>query len=90
MSVEVDFFQSNQVFQAANTQAGWVLSASFFDSNHYYGLSFVPDSEQSTLTLNSLSYDKDIFGNVNFPFVIQTGNNPAVWRVAGIEAPSKF
>jgi hypothetical protein len=90
MSVEVDFFQANQVFQAANTQAGWVLSASFFDSNHYYGVSFVPDSEQSALTLISLSYEKDIFGNVTIPHTIQTANNPAVWRVALIEAPSKF
>jgi hypothetical protein len=30
MSVEVDFSQPNHVFQAANIQAGWVLSASFF------------------------------------------------------------
>lgn len=30
MSVDVDFSQSNQVFQAANIQAGWVYSASFF------------------------------------------------------------
>ena len=30
MSGEVDFFQSNRLFQAANLQAGWVLRASFF------------------------------------------------------------
>jgi hypothetical protein len=90
MSVEVDFFQTNSVMQAAGTQLPWVLSAPFMDRNHFYGVSFVPDSTRSNLQLVSLSFVSDPAGNVSVGIVIKNSGEDAVFKAAAIQAPNKF
>jgi hypothetical protein len=90
MSVEVDFVQSGQVSQAAGTQVPWFISAPWMRSNHFYGLSFVPDSNRSNLQVVSLSFLNDPAGNVSVQAVIQNNGEDAVFRAALIQAPSEF
>lgn len=89
MSVEVDFAQSGQVFQAAGTQNPWIVTWEM-DSNHYYGVSFVPDSNRSNLQVISIAYDNDPAGNVSIHVVLQNNGLDAVFRAAAIQVPNKW
>jgi hypothetical protein len=91
MSVEVDFVQSGQVFQAAGVLNNrWVVSAPWLNSGHFYGVSFVPDSTRSNLQLVSQSFVNDPAGNVSIEAVISNNGEDAVFRVSLIQAPSEF
>jgi hypothetical protein len=91
MSVEVDFTETNQVFQAAGIRLPWRFTwPGVLDSSHYYGLSFVPDSDRSNLQLSLLAYNRDPAGNVGIDFDVTNNAEDAVFRAAVIQAPSKF
>lgn len=90
MSVEVDFGEFNQVFQAANTQVGWTTTWSLMtDSNHFIGSSIIPDSNQSILTVISQGFENDIHGSILLHQVVQSGPHDALFRVAVIQAPNR-
>jgi hypothetical protein len=89
MGVAVDFTQTNQVFQAANSIVEWITTWAM-DNNHFYGYSSVPDSNQSSLKLLSLRFENDLAGNVSLHPLIQAGPTNAVFRGAMIQAPNKW
>ena len=90
MSVESDFFQSNnQPFQAANTTVGWSWPVGNIANSHFLGFSIFPDSEQSILTVSSVGYERNIQGGFALHFVASSGPNDVLFRASAISAPNR-
>jgi hypothetical protein len=79
----VNFGQSNQVTQLPNTTLQWVFSP--VDNTHFWGFSWVPDSDPANLTILSTGYQES-GGSGTAIFTIQTGNNLVQFRASVIRA----
>lgn len=89
MSVEVDFFQTNnQPFQAANTTLEWTWPVGNVANSHFLGFSVFPDSEQSILTVSSLGYERNIQGDFILHLVATSGQNDVLFRISAVQAPN--
>ncbi len=86
MSVEVDFFRSNQVFQGGNTTLNWTWPVPA--GLRCLGVSFFPDSGQVLLTVNSLGYEKDAQNNTILHIQLSTSQNGGFFGAAATLAPN--
>ena len=89
MSVESDFFQSNnQPLQAANTTLEWDWPVGNNANSHFLGFSVFPDSEQSILTVSSVGYERTIQGSFVLHFVATSGRNDVLFHASAIQTPN--
>jgi hypothetical protein len=98
MSVEVDVETWGGIVMGPNSSQTWWFTwtwnsgGSVFDSNSWYWMSVVPDSDQSVVQVTEQWLNKDLFGNVIFNATFRNNdpNTSVLFRPKIMQAPSKF
>jgi hypothetical protein len=99
MSVEVDVETFGQIILGPGAvQTWWHIwyytnnGASVFDSDHWYWMSVIPESDQSSVEVSEQWFDKDVSGYYRHwaTFRNLNGATSVAFRPKIVQAPSKF